>query len=156
MSERKLAGVTLFCALVLLSSLMHMEKLVEDRAWYFETYSYMPLWLATARYSFSWFQRVAGITAALLTLNYREWGRRLLLVIAVFTISTVYWKHPYVAVERHGAELKIQYPAVFGDYSLDHIATVATIGLILIDVLFQSAVIYYFTRREVREAFRKP
>ena len=155
MAERKRVGVTIFCVLVLLSSLMHIGKLIEDAAWYFDTYSYMPYWLTVTRYSFSWFQRIVGITAAILTLMYREWGRRLLLIIAVFTIATVYWKHPFVGVKRHAVELKAQYPAVYGDISIDTIVVWATIVLILLDVIFQSVVIYYFTRRQVREAFVK-
>lgn len=155
MPETKLTGVKIFCILVLLSSFIQLTRVVDDTAWYFETYAYMPAWLAVVRYCFSWFQRIVGITAAILTLMYRNLGRQLLLIIGIFTITTVYWKHPYVAVRRHVEGLQASFPPQAHDFSLDTIAAAATVILILLDITFQGILIYYFTRRRVREAFVK-
>ncbi|MBZ0165992.1 MAG: hypothetical protein K8I00_04230 [Candidatus Omnitrophica bacterium] len=156
MQKKKLAGVTIFSVLVLMSSLMHMGKLIEDTDVYFKTYAYLPGWLTTTRYCFSWFQRVLGISAAILALLYKEIGRKLLLLIGVFTITTVYWKHPYVAVERFVYDMQGRYPVEAQAFSLESIALAATISLCFLDVLFQGILIFYFTRDGVKKAFKKP
>lgn len=155
MAKQKLAGVTIFGLLILLSSFVHMSKLVEDATWYFETYGYMPAWLTTTRYCFSWFQRIVGITGAILVLKYHEWGRKILIAIGVFTITTVYWKHPYIAVKAHAQSWQKSFPLEVQQYSLETIALWATFILIILDVVFQSVLIYYFTRKDVKEAFQK-
>ncbi len=155
MPKTMLAGAKFFGLLYVIGSLLHMGKLVDDAEWYFATYAYLPAWLTTARYGFSWFQRVAGLLAGILTLLRLELGRKLFIWIGLFTITTVYWKHPYVAVLRHAGTMKTQYPAVFADIPLDSIALSATVGLMLSDVIFQGIVIYYFTRPYVKEAFRR-
>ncbi|MCA9403003.1 MAG: hypothetical protein KC897_04420 [Candidatus Omnitrophica bacterium] len=153
MPKTRLAGVKILCILVLLSSFLHIHSLLEDTPWYFENYAYLPAWLAVIRYSFSWFQRILGVTAAVLTLMYRELGRKLLLIIGIFTITTVYWKHPFEAVKIHAEGLQASFPEQAQQFSLDSIAATATVFLILIDVTFQGIVIYYFTRKRVKEAF---
>lgn len=156
MQKRRLTGVTIFGVLVLMSSMMHMEKLIEDTDVYFKTYAYLPAWLTTTRYCFSWFQRILGISAAILALMYKEIGRKLLLLIGIFTISTVYWKHPYVAVESFVYDMQGRYPVDVQVFSLESIALAATISLCFLDVLFQGILIFYFTRDGVIRAFNKP
>lgn len=151
-------GVMIFGILLILSSLMHMQKLVVDCGLYADYYAYLPPGMALARYCFSWFQRICGILAGAGILARKEIARKLAFAIGGFTLATVYWKHPYAAVKLHVEYLDKQF---FG-YSLSQagapfssIVLYSVIGLILCDIIFWGAFFYYFTRPSVRNQFNK-
>ena len=93
-------GVTIFAFLLIVSSLIHIHKLIVDRDMYVYFYSYWPTWLIMLRYSFSWFQRILGLAAGIGILSLKEIGRRIALFIGCFTILTIYWKHPYAGFKN--------------------------------------------------------
>ena len=99
------AGVTLFGILLILSSLIHIQKLIHEIPLYVHYYSDLPPEWIVARYAFSWFQRLVGILAAVGILARREIARRLGIALGCFTVLTVYWKHPYAAVLLHTQHL---------------------------------------------------
>src|SRR3989338_9777350 len=70
-------GVTIFAFLLIVSSLIHIHKLIVDRDMYVYLYSYWPTWLIMLRYSFSWFQRILGLAAGIGILSLKEIGRRI-------------------------------------------------------------------------------
>lgn len=156
-SERNPNGILLFSILIILSSLLHIHKLVFDRNWYYSVYSYLPEWLLNARYCFSWFQRILGISVAIGVLYYQEIFRKIALAMGVFTITTVYWKHHYPAFKDHTLR-------VIEDMGLLHqlpvlkenLSDLAIAGIVLhatLDILFWSIVIYYFTRKNIKSLF---
>lgn len=151
--QEKSTGIIIFGWLIIVSSLLQMHKLLIDKNWYFETYSYMPLWLVYCRYAFSWFQRIAGITAAVGALFCKEWGRKLLVLIGAFTIITVYWKHPLVGFKNHALYLDRVMPSLTQEFTFESLAFYSMITHIILDILFQSTLIYYFTRRHVKQQF---
>lgn len=151
MFGKKPLGVKIFGALIVVSSLVHIQTLIVDMEWYFYTYSYLPHWLAVCRYSFSWFQRIFGLTAGIGIFFYRDVFRKMLLILGIFTITTVYWKHPYQGVKQHVLILKETVPNYV--YS-EKIVLASVIFLITLDVVFQGAVIYYFTRPSVKKSFK--
>jgi len=60
----------------------------------------LPKWLITLRYAFSIILRCATIYITLGVLYFNERARQLLIAIAIFTIVTAYWKHPYSVFEN--------------------------------------------------------
>jgi hypothetical protein len=152
------AGVILFGVLLILSSLSHINKLVTEKDLYERYYSYLPAGLLAARYSFSWFQRIIGILAGVGILARKEMARKLAFFIGGFTILTIYWKHPYEAVQFHTQHL---------DQSLGHLLSWTGTGvtfsgltpfvvaaLIASDIIFWSIFFYFFTRPSVKCQFK--
>jgi len=143
--------------LYIFTSLSQMYTLTMRKEWYLEVYAYMPIWLAYTRYAFSWAQRIIGITGGIGLILRRSFGHWIILGINVFTILTVYWKHPYTGFLRHAQALDIQYPLFFQQYPFLSFASLARwsmIGHILFDIVFCSAVIYFLTRPAVKQHFR--
>jgi len=70
-----------------------------DYDYYVLTFIDLPKWLIITRYIFSIILRIAIIYITLGVLYYNERARKLLIAVAVFTIVTVSWKHPYRAFE---------------------------------------------------------
>lgn len=128
--------------------------------WYLdEVYGHWPRWAALLRYSFSWSQRILGLTAGCGILLHRELFRRLALVIACFTISTVYWKHPYAAYYLHTKRVMAQTNILFVQNGLPAIpfqslVMPAMILNCLLDIGFCLWLIHYFTRPEVIAQFK--
>lgn len=148
--------IGLVAALFLISSAIHIHKLF-DTAWYWEIFSYMPSSAILIRYCVSWGQRFVGIVCAFGILSLNEFFRKLILVIEVFTILTVWLKHPYQGFYVHALKLDEQFaemlqvfevPFLFSDYTL-----LAVILACFLDVVFAAAVIYYFTRPSVKKLY---
>lgn len=148
-------GIAVFGMLLILSSLMHMLKLVVERQVYAEYYAYLPAWLLTARYSFSWFQRLCGILAGAGILARKELARKLALAIGWFTLATVYWKHPYPAVKVHVKYIDPQFGYFISQIGvpLSTIVLLSVVGLILCDAVFWGIFLYYFSRPSVKRQF---
>ena len=151
-------GVVIFGVLLILSSLSHVSKLVAEKQVYYHYYSYLPPWLTTLRYSFSWFQRIAGILAGAGILARKEIARKLAFAIGWFTVLTVYWKHPYAAVKLHTQYLDQQMGyllAMPGTHiTFTSMTWLSVIALILCDIIFWAFFFYFFTRPSVKNQFR--
>ena len=67
----------------------------------YDVYQAMFAWLSPQetffRYTFSIFSRELYILAGILVLLRKDVGRRILIFLSLFTVVTVYWKHPYHA-----------------------------------------------------------
>ena len=151
-------GIVIFGVLIVVSSLVHMGKLAGDLRWYDKIFSYMPPWLMALRYCFSWMLRFVGLAAGFGILRRREWSRRVLLAIAVFTIITVYWKHPLIGFKLHAQYLDRQYADFFikNGVQRDLFASLATVSMvtnIVWEVVFNGVLMYYFTRTAVTRWF---
>ncbi|MDP2652850.1 MAG: hypothetical protein Q8Q08_02340 [Candidatus Omnitrophota bacterium] len=155
------AGVLLFSILLLISSFVHVHKLVVDHSLYLDYYAYWGKGLALTRYAFSWFQRILGISSALAMLSRRDWGRKLAIVIGLFTMATLYWKHPYQAFKNHTQYLDqllggLFYALGVSGVTFESLTIPALIVHYFLDILFCSAMIYYLTRPGVKSYFRGP
>ena len=151
-------GIVIFAILIIGSSLIHMHKLIVDRIWYFETYAYLPVWLATVRYCFSWFQRIVGISTALGVLFLKNIFRKIAIAIGIFTICTVYWKHPYQGFLKHTRVLDEKYGHYialigFPEITFSSLTLYAVIGHCILDIVFWGFFIYYFIRPGVKAQF---
>ncbi len=146
---------------LIISSLIHIHSIAFQQGydWYHHYYfdsGMMPLWLVNTRYCFSWFQRIMGLTAAVGLLRRKPWGRWIAIGIGVFTIVTIYWKHPYAAFHEH-----TQYLDEHFSYLLPRGSTVsfvdmtwaALIGHCILDIMFDSWMIFLLTRPNVKNEF---
>jgi hypothetical protein len=157
----KSKGVKVFGMLLILSSLLHIHKLVVDLDWYVDSYSYMPPWLIVLRYGFSWFQRMIGILVGIGLLAQKEIARKLGILIGMFTILSVYWKHPYPAFKLHAQYLDDRFGYIFSrlgfsqiSFSSSSVMILAIIMNSLGDILFWCIFIYFFTRSSVKKQFK--
>jgi hypothetical protein len=156
------AIVVLIGLLYIIGPLIHLNKLVFDKAWYFDTYSYMPKWLMLTRYSFSFFQRIVALITAAGLLRFKEIYRKILIGICIFTMSTVYWKHPYPAFLAHTKGLDIKYGAYLNSLTRNNVKitfemlTVPSIIVhCLLNIAFCGVVIYFLTRPGIKKLFSK-
>ena len=70
--KKKFVGIKIFSALIIITSLMHIRTLFLGKQWYGQLYQFLPEWLLTLRYCFSWFQRLLGLFAAVVLLYRKE------------------------------------------------------------------------------------
>jgi hypothetical protein len=152
------AWVILFGALLILSSLVHMHKLLVEKGLYERYYSYLPAGLVAVRYSFSWVQRVLGILAGVGLLARKEIARKLAFFIGGFTILTVYWKHPYEAVRLHTQYLDQQLGHLLSwtgtGVTFSGLTPLVVAALIACDIIFWAIFFYFFTRPSVKVQFK--
>jgi len=88
----------------------------------------------------------------------KESIRKFTLFFSWFTIGIVYWKHPFLAVERFskttidGLYFKSDLH-VLTQISLVNFTWIVLMGLYAIDLGVAIAAIYYFTRPYIKECF---
>lgn len=158
MRHKQPKGVIVFSVLLIASSLFHMSTLIFSRAWYWHNFAYLPSDILIMRYLFSWAQRILGLMAGFGIMQLKNAYRRLALVLAFFTISALYWKHPYRAFLNHAERLDELLGFLFKQAGHPEIsfASLAVPGLIAhyaLDIIFFGSLIYYFTRPEVKKHF---
>ena len=151
-------GVVIISALLIFSSLIHIQTLVFNFDWYRQNFGYLPEWLANLRYCFSWLQRILGITAGIGILYLNNQSRRLGILIGYFTIATLYWKHPLEAFETHTAFLDQKLGPLLSwmgktDISFSSVALPAMIVHDVLDISFWLTVIIYLTRPGIKKYF---
>ena len=94
-------GLMIVAFLFIFTSVIHMSTLYVKREWYWTVFKELPGWLIGVRYAFSWFQRCVGLSAAIGLLLMKEVWRKITIVWGVFTIATVFLKHPYAGFSFH-------------------------------------------------------
>jgi hypothetical protein len=155
-------SVTILGWLLILSSFGHISTLLFGVEWYRSNFSYWPDWVFWSRYCFSWLQRLLGLTAGIGFLYGDKICRKIALAIAIFTITTVYWKHHYPAFQHHCQWMYTKFGGgLLGIAGADNPAMRETCcyGAYLMncfgDVTFCLALIYYLTLPSVKEYFQK-
>lgn len=143
--------------LYIIGPLIHMNTLITQKDWYFSLYSHLPPWLTMARYSFSWLQRILAITAAIGLFYHKEICRKLLLALCSFTILTIYWKHPYEAFLKSNRLLDDQFGYLISGarMTFESLTPYSIVAHSILNVAFCGAVIYFLTRPQVKEVFKK-
>ena len=158
MKNKRPKGVIIFGILIITSSLIHMHKLVLDYDWNRENMlTCMPEWLVVVRYCFSWFQRILGLTIAIGILRLKNIFRKLGIALGVFTICTLYWKHPYSAFLRHTNYLDQQFGHLLTaapGITFSSLTLISLIVYYILEIVFWGIFIYYFTHPKVKEQFR--
>lgn len=158
MDQKRPLGVYIFGVGLITTSLANMLWVVTHYGDYRAIYSHWPYGWFIARYSFSIFQRVVGLTAGVGILCFKDFARKLAFVIGCFTISTIYIKHPYFAYKNHTAILDQQVAPILRAYGLPISFSPWTFQAMflncLLDVGFWLVFIYYFTRPQIKSLFK--
>jgi len=156
LKKKKLWGINIFGILLIFSSLFQMTGLGFARYKYL--FDYMSAEIVLFRYFISWMLRILGIASAIGILRRKDIFRKIALGIFIFTILTVYWKHPHIGFERHTQYLD-QMAIETGiselrTRSFSSLTSYAVIGARFLDALFAACFIYYFTRPKVKAQFK--
>ncbi len=153
-------GVIILGAMLFISTLFHMHKLVVDRDWYIEVYDYLPPALIVARYAFSWLQRIIGMLVALGILACNDTARKAAIILGVFSMLVGPWKHAQTGFQAHAKYLDahfghLLYQLGYGQVSFVSVAKSAAICQWIADIIFWCATIYFLTRPSVIRQFQR-
>jgi hypothetical protein len=160
-SERKRPiGIFIFGGLFVISSFVQMLAHSFGYVWYREVFNYLPAWLFNIRYCFFLVQYILGISAGIGLLQGNKICRKIVVVIAVFTITTLYWKYDYPSFLNHCQMLDVLYGDIFRARRLWHLSfvrlcTPALMTQCLLEISFLGALLYYLTRPSIKEYFEK-
>jgi hypothetical protein len=171
--KRRSSGVTFVAIIYIIASL--------DQLWgqqNFDNYRFMfqhlPFSYMVLRYCGSLILRAAGVLIGFELLFLRNWARKTLIALAGYHIVTAYWRHPYqvffnIAVQMEnnklgyilppGTDLSSGYPifpsgAEFVPLAFGWIPVSLTVYFILIDLVGNSFLIWFFTRSKVKAQFK--
>jgi hypothetical protein len=151
-------GIIIFGIFLVITSFLQIQKFSSFNN-YRIIFQHLPDNLIIVRYFISIGLRILGFIAGCGLLFRKEFARKLSIYLAIFTICTIYWKHPYPVVAN---SCRIVYYTMYNSSGATQfvlpaeVKTVTLLALIvfyLIDIIFFSVLIYYFTRPRVREQF---
>ena len=103
------------------------------------------------RFFVSWMLRTVGLMSGIGILFLQERFRKLLIVLSMFSILTVYLRHTYSSFILYTTPIYYQY--VIKDFSLQTFTWIAVFLRCSIEVIFSGVTIYYLTRSKVKEKF---
>lgn len=167
-------GIYIFGLLLILGSLIKLFGFLRYDYYVF-MFQQLPAENVGDRYIVSIAYRLVGLITAGGLLLRKEWARQLFLTLCIFTLVTLYWKHPYRVFQNisiyqeYTAGINVLpagtvtessfpiYPEDLGAYQLKNpsIPRITQILHSLIDLVFCGGAVYYFTRPRVRGAFKE-
>lgn len=166
-------GIFIFGLLLILGSLYKLSGFIRYDYYVF-MFQQLPAGGIGDRYIISIAYRLVGLVTAGGLLLRREWARQIFLCLCIFTLATLYWKHPYSVFENiaiyqewlaginelpKGTITESTYPIYpqdLGGYQLarPEIPRTARVLHSLIDLVFCGSAIYYFTRKNIFSVFK--
>jgi hypothetical protein len=163
MEQKRPLGVTIFGILLITTSLVQLQTvLVVGRNNYYEfLFSSLPFGFLEARYFVSLALRILGLSVGIGLFSRREIFRKAGLFLACFTIATILFKHPFIAVQKHTKSLTAMLAAQTGIYSFDNpvvinnVVFVSYLLLILVDLFFALLLLRYCTNPQVEKWFKR-
>lgn len=160
MRVKKSQGIKILGWFFILTSLIQIFAYVD-----FEVYAQQNAPLAggllIARYMISICLRAVGLAVGIGLLLKIPKIRTLAIGLCLFTILTIYWKHPYHAFYNIAQKSEIQYlgpqssAALSGELKYPHFPFINMLVHYCADLAFSGFVIYYLTRREVVRQFEE-
>lgn len=165
-------GIAVFGLLLILGSLYKLFGFIRYDYYVF-MFQQLPVGTINDRYIISIAYRVVGLITAGGLLLRREWARQLFICLCVFTLVTLYWKHPYAVFHNIAIYQEYTagindlprgtitdtiyplYPEDLGQYRLQRptIPRVSRILHSLIDLIFCGSAVFYFTRPRIGALF---
>lgn len=163
MKDKFPIGITLFGLYFIIASLYVLYcKLMTSGyySWYSSIFYPLPEQVIFLRYICSILYRVVGLISGIGILLHKENFRKVVLFLSWLTISTVYWKHPFYAVEKHFSMVintlrGSARPYDLGQSPIIKFTWIVLIGLYAFDIGVSAATIYYFSRPNIKKQFRK-
>lgn len=160
-AERKRPlGLTVFAWLLMIGSVCNMSVYIFEYEWYRGLFNDMPEWLINVRYCCSWALRIVSIGAAIGLLYGKEICRKIVLSIVIFTIATLYWRHPYQAYLNHCVILDREFGGIFtsqnlSQFSFVKLCTASLVAEYALDIIFCGSLFFYLTCPAVKQYFQK-
>lgn len=177
--KSKPKGIVIFAFLLIAGSIYKLSGFM-NYDYYVFMFQQLPSGSINDRYIMSVAYRIVGISVAVGVMAHKEWARQGLILLSIITLLTVYWKHPFSVFENisiYNEYLKgintlpagtivnqfayPLYPSDLQGYKLVYSwnPKVSYVFFMLVDILFSSSILFYFTRKEVKKVFvtqRKP
>ena len=146
-------GIIIFSILIIIYSI-HGLPIVNFKTYYSKFYP-SPERVILVRYILSIALRVVLIISSLGILLRKEIFRKIILFLSLFTIATIYWKHPVVCFERV-LLWKVSQGILPVDVltRIDMLSRISAMICAIMDIGFALCLIYYFTRPQVKKQFR--
>lgn len=147
-------GVAIFGVLLILGSVYKL--------WGFLNYDYYRFMfqqlseeMIRIRYFFSISLRFAALIIATGVLLLKDTFRKLLLLLCLFTICFIYWKHPFFVFENISRYTEQQFlnKTVIEELRYPLHPWISLIFSYLMDIIFSGSAIYYFTRPNIKKQF---
>lgn len=117
-------------------------------------FNYLPQDVMMLRYKFSIALRLAILVTAIGIMFRKELFRKLMVGIAIFTIMTIYWKHPldcYRNIFKRMADIGLMQPSLV--HLSDTLSYAMMISCYAIDLAISIGLVYFFTLSGVKNQF---
>lgn len=145
--------IMILSGIVILYSFQGLPTL--DFTWYAVKFYPLSERLILARYVFSITLRIFLFIAGVGILFRKDIFRKIIVLISLFTICTVYWKHPFICF-KNSFMFNIRQSIIPADLlpKIDMIAWFCVITSYIMDIIVASFFIYLFTRSKIKEQFK--
>ncbi|MCK5081711.1 MAG: hypothetical protein KAR31_02290 [Candidatus Omnitrophica bacterium] len=152
--KRQPQGVLLFGVFLILGSIYKL--------WGFLNYDYYQFMfqqlseeIVFMRYFGSVMLRIVGLIVATGVLLLNDISRKILIVLCVGTLFSLYWKHPFFVFENISRYTEQQFfqEAVIGELTYPAHPWISLIFNYIVDIVFCGSALFYFTRPKVRAQF---
>lgn len=157
---KRLRGVAVFGTILIIVSVLQIIIFIGRKDDYMVFFQPLPERIILLRYALSLLFRITCLAAGIGILFLKETWRKILLFLGFFTIATIYWKHPISVFKKfipHSREI-LQAKGLDRDVQELALSIVPWMQLIFnyaVEIVFWGCLIYYFTRPQVKEQFRK-
>ncbi|HLF18152.1 MAG TPA: hypothetical protein VI749_04565 [Candidatus Omnitrophota bacterium] len=148
-------SLLIICSLLATSCVYDFFNLV-DYGYQRQLFLPMPEWVFQVRFCFSILLRSALIAISVGLIYRNELARKAVIAIAVFTIATIYWKHPYYVFENIAIMVEQQYfGAPIKQLQFPEFPRISMLVYIAVDLIIAGVLIYYFTLPSVVRFYKK-
>lgn len=143
-------GVTVLASLLLAASADQAFGLM-NFSYYAFSFQQLTFPFLVLRYIGSLARRLFEMVVAYGALGLKEWARKGILILGIFSLVAIPFKHPLAVFENLSSLNQAQFP---GSQPINPLTGVVFFGVI--DLVFYGFILFYFTRRPVRDAFTRP
>ena len=159
--QKRLLGVTICFWYLLLTNIIELAILTDFDLYKF-MFRYLPQSYIVARYIGSIAIRLLLIISSFGLRYYKDIFRKAIIIIGIYTIITVYWKHPLEAFINLDQYFNVDVQALnrilfylTDNKSLDYdlYKRFSVLASCAHDVISYTIIVFYLTRRKVREKF---
>ncbi len=136
-------------------------KLLIDTQWYWYIFKFLPDLQIMERYVVSIGSRLLLIVACVGIWQLKDWARKLALGLFVVNLLILPWKHPVVVIQNsfdyYHTDKMIQWLLNNAGVDMPELnwAQIAAAFLNVWDLLFYAILIFYFSRKRVKDCFNK-
>ena len=121
--RKRPVGIFIFGWLLIVCSIYNMMKYAfGGYTWLCETFNYWPHWLIDFRYVVSWIQRLMQLTAGIGFLSGNKTSRKIAVAVAIFTITTIFWRLDYPAELNHCRKLDQLCGGMFSQLGIENLS----------------------------------